>query len=150
MRRIYESVEFKGARGETLIKSLIDTGADISLIPPKIARQIGAWRTNQTINVKGIHGQSKVLPLCVVDIFFPSLNNIGGRFGVVVSDTEDTPMIGMDILKLLGITIDTKLNRLYVRNEIWEAFKTLAGVGLLIYGGLKLLETISEEERNHG
>ena len=150
MRRIYESVKFKGARGETLIKSLIDTGTDISLMPLKIARQIGAWRTNQTINVKGIHGQSKILPLCVVDIFFPSLNNIGGRFGVVVSDTEDTPIIGMDILKLLGITIDTKLNCLYVKNEIWEAFKTLAGVELLIYEGLKLLETISEEERNYG
>ena len=40
-------VKFKGARGETLIKSLINTGADISLIPLKIARQIGAWRTNQ-------------------------------------------------------------------------------------------------------
>jgi len=31
MRRIYENIKFKGARGEILIKSLIDTGADVSL-----------------------------------------------------------------------------------------------------------------------
>lgn len=144
--RTYQPVRFRGAEGEVIEEALIDTGASISLIPRKLAIKIGAWHTNQTINIVGIHRQSRVLPLGVVRVYFPSLNNIGGHFTVAVSDNEKEPIIGMDILRSLGISIDTTTSRLQVKNEIWEAFKTLSAFtvgGFLI---IKALDAIFKEK----
>jgi len=126
---------------------LIDTGADISIIPLKLAVMIGAWRTDQTINISGVHGQSRTLPLGVAHIYFPSLSEMGGRFVIAISDIEQKPIIGMDILRPLGINIDTRTHQLSVRNELWEAFKTLSGVGVLTFVGIKILESVFEEKR---
>jgi hypothetical protein len=46
----------------------------------------------------------------------------------------------MDVLKPLGISVDTASHQLSVKNEVWEAFKTLAAIGILVVGGVKLLE----------
>ncbi len=145
--RIYQIAKFQGARTKTQENVLIDTGADISLIPLSLAMEIGAWRTNQTINIVGIHKQSRKLRLGVVHIYFPSLNNIGGRFFTAISDKEQKPIIGMDILRPLGISIDTKRHQLLVRNEVWEAFKTLSAWGVLTYGGIKILEAIFSDKQ---
>ncbi len=145
--RIYQTIRFQGARNTAQQNALIDTGADISMIPLRLAAMIGAWRTDQTINIKGVHGQSRTLPLGVAHIYFPSLNDIGGQFYITISNIEQEPIIGMDILRPLGISIDTRNRRLSVRNEIWEAFKTLAGVGVLTFVGIKILESVFEENR---
>lgn len=144
--RIYVNVKFKGARGECIEKALIDTGAEISVIPLEVARKIGAWRTNQKTTLIGVHKQARTLPLGVLYVFFPSLNYIGGKFPVAISDVEEKPLIGMDILKPLGITIDTKTHKLLVRNEIWEAFKELAAWGVLFYAGIKILDSLFEQK----
>lgn len=143
--RIYQTIRFEGARNTIQENALIDTGAEISMIPLRLAQMIGAQRTDQTTNITGVHGQSRTLPLGVVYVYFPSLNNIGGRFLVAISDIDSEPIIGMDVMKPLGISIDTQTNQLSVKNEIWEAFKTLAGVGVLTFAGIKILESIFEE-----
>jgi len=135
--RICQTAKFQGARTKTQESALIDTGADISIIPLRLAMKIGAWRTNQTINIVGIHKQSRELPLGVAHIYFPSLNNIGGRFLIAISDKEQEPIIGMDILRPSGISIDTKTHQVSVRNEVWEAFKTLSAVGVFDLCGHK-------------
>ncbi len=105
------------------------------------------WRTNQTMNIVGVHGQSRTLELGVAGVYFPSLNNVGGRFPVAVSDiNQKQPIIGMDIMTPLGISIDTQPPQLSIRNESWEAFKTLAGVGVLVFAGIKILDSIFEEK----
>lgn len=144
--RIHININFKGSSGEVMGEALVDTGAEVSIIPLDLARQVGASHTNQDVNLIGIHGQSRRLPIGMINIFFPSLNNIGANFPVAVSDVEREPIIGMDILKPLGISIDTKTQQLSVKNEIWEAFKTLATAGVLIYAGIKILESIFEEK----
>ena len=141
--RIYADVKIKGARNEIIEKALVDTGADISLMPFSLARSIGAWRTNQQVDVAGIHGEARTLPIIVANLHFPSLNNIGGRLPFAMSNTERELIVGMDILNPLGIAIDTKTHQLSVKNEIWEAFKTLAGIGVLIFGAVKVLEALS-------
>ena len=153
--RIYPDVKLQGERNEIIERGLIDTGAEISLMPLSIAAKIGAWRTNQQTNVVGIHGEGRTLPIIVAHLYFPSLNNIGGKFPFAMSNTEQELsvgmdieqklIVGMDILKPLGITIDTKTHQLSVKSEIWEAFKTLTTVGVLVYGGLKLLDALSEQ-----
>lgn len=143
--RIYQAIKFKGARKAVQQKALIDTGAGISLIPLRLAKNIGAWRTNQNINIVGVHEQSKTLELGIAEVYFLSLNDIGGQFPVAVSDVEKEPIIGMDILKPLGISIDTATHQLSVKNEFWEAFKTLSGIGVLTFVGIKLMESVFEE-----
>ncbi len=145
--RIYQVIRFQGARNQTEERALIDTGADISMIPLRLAAMISAWQTNQTINISGVHGQSRTLPLGVARIYFPSLNDIGGQFYIAISNIEQEPIIGMDILRPLGVSIDIRNGRLLVQNEIWEAFKTLAGVGVLTFVGIKILESVFEENR---
>jgi predicted aspartyl protease len=145
--RIYKPIKFKGARRRITKQSLIDTGANISLIPIELARHIGAWRTNQNVNVKGVHGQQRPLPLGKIGIFFPDLGNKGGYFLVAVSDVEEVPIIGMDVLKPLGINIDTKTEELSIKHEVWEAFKTLSGIGIAFFLGVKIIEKLFEEEQ---
>ena len=65
---------------------------------------------------------------------------------MAVSDVEREPIIGMDVLKLLGVSIDTKTGELSIKNEIWEAFKTISGVGVALFIGTKILEKVFEDE----
>ena len=114
-------------------------------MPLSIAQTIGAWSTNQQTEVVGVHGQARTLPIIVAYLYFPSLKNVGGQFAFAMSNTEQELIVGIDILKPLGITIDTKTHQLSVKNETWEAFKTLSTVGLLVYCGIKILKKLSEQ-----
>ncbi len=143
--QIYHRVTLRGGRTEVVESALIDTGAELSLLPSRLAGWIGAWLTNYETTVVGVHGDGKTLPIVVSDLAFPQLNNVGGRFAFVVSESEGPLIVGMDILKPLGITIDTTNHQLGVKNEVWEAFKTLAGVGVLVVGGLKILAQLVDE-----
>ena len=143
--RMYEFVIFQGAKGKIKKKALIDTGAEISLIPIGLATEIGVERTNETRNLVGVHGQGRVLPLGLMGAFFPSLNNKGGQFFIAISDKEKEPIIGMNILRPLGISIDTKTSQLQVKNEIWEAFKTLSAVGVAAFLTIEVLKVILKE-----
>lgn len=141
---IYVEVHLQGETNFTSHSALVDTGAELSLIPSGIARNIGAWSTSQQTNVVGVHGQGRILPIVVANLYFPSLNNVGGEVAFAMSDVEQELIIGMDILRPLGITVDTKTSRLSIENEIWEAFKALATVGVLAWGGIKVLQKLSE------
>ena len=143
--RIYKPIKFQGRKGETVKNSLIDTGASISLIPIELARLVGARRTDHYVNVTGVHGQSRNLPIGQIGIFFPDLGDKGGNFLVAISDVEKDPIIGMDVLRPLGISIDTKTGELSIKNEIWEAFKTLSALGVAFFFGIKILEKLFEE-----
>jgi len=143
--RIYKRIKFRGAHDETIKESLIDTGASISIIPRELAITVGAWRTDQYTIITGVHGQLKDLPIGKIGIFFPALGDKGGYFLVAVSDVEEEPIIGMDVLKPLGISIETKTGELSVKNEIWEAFKTISGIGVAFFLGVKILEKLFEE-----
>lgn len=142
--RIYVEVQLHGETNSTSHSALVDTGAELSLIPSSIARNIGAWNTSQQMNVVGVHGQGRILPIVVTNLYFPSLNNAGGEVAFAMSDVEQELIVGMDILRPLGIIVDTKTSELSIKNEIWEAFKTLATVGVLVWGGIKALQKLSE------
>lgn len=143
---IYYNVKLQGARNEIMVNGLIDTGAEISLMPLSIGVKIGAWGTNQQINVVGIHGESRTLPIIVARLYFPQLNHMGGQFAFAMSNTGQEIIVGMDILNPLGISIDTKTHQLSVKNAIWEAFKELSASGVLFIAGVKLLQALSEKD----
>lgn len=138
--RIYQNIRFHGAINTVYGKALIDTGADISMIPLGLAEMIGALHICKVINIRGVFGQDRTLPLRTMCICFPSLKNIGMQIPVAVSDVEQIPIIGMDVLKPLGITIDTKTGQLSVKHEGWEVFKTMAGVVAIIIFGAEVVD----------
>ena len=146
--RIYAEVQLQGETTFISQNALVDTGAEISLIPSSIARNVGAWNTNQQTNVVGVHGQGRILPIVVANLYFPSLNNVGGEVAFTMSDVEQEVIVGMDILEPLGIIVDTKTGQLSIKNEIWEAFKILATVGVIAWGGIKALQKLSEQNQS--
>ena len=136
---IYVDVKLAGETTEIIENALVDTGAEISMMPLSIATNIGAWSTNQQTNIIGVHRQARMLPIIVASLYFPSLNNVGGQVAFAMSDIEQELIIGMDILKPLGIIVDTKTNKLTIKNEVWEAFKSIVTTGVIIYAGIKIL-----------
>jgi len=150
MSSIYVNVRISGARASSIVRSLVDTGAEVSLFPVNLAKRIGAWTTNRQITVVGVHGQSRTLLLIACRILFPSLGNLGGQVICAMIDENREPIIGMDVLRPMGVSINTKTGALSVRNEVWEAFKTLAGVGVAFYASISLLEAMSgSKKRRH-
>lgn len=144
--RIYKQILFQGAETEIIENALIDTGAEISMIPKGLANSIGAWHTNQNMDIIGVHNHKRTLPIGIANIYFSSLDDVGGQFSIAISDLEEEPLIGMDIMRPLGININTRTHKVTVNNETWEAFKTLSGI---IVGGfivVKALDAIFKEE----
>ena len=145
---ITKPIRFKGKFGELTVDSLIDTGASISMIPLDLAQQIGAWKTNDKIQIIGVNNQINLLPLGAIIVKFPMFNDVGGKLVVPVGDKETRPIIGMDIMNPLGIIIDTKTKSLSLRNTDNENLKNiLAGIGTatLFVGGTILVVKILEE-----
>lgn len=124
-------------------------GAQISVIPTQIGRKIGAVETGYFTNLVGYTNEirSKKVPLVVAQIYFPSVKK---RANVLFAMDKKTRkiLIGMNILSPLGIIPNPKTGKLEVKNEIWEAFKTLSGTGVVIYGAIKVTEAVIKEIRS--
>ena len=70
---------------------------------------------------------------------------------VAISDKETRPIIGMDIMNPLGITIDTKAKTLSLRNPDNDNLKNILAVignATLFVGGIILVVKILEEMFN--
>lgn len=147
MSSIYEKVRIGGVRERVIVHCLVDTGAEISLLPVNLARHIGVWETKRQITVVCVHNQSRTLQLIDCRIWFPSLGNVDGQVRFAMTDNDQEPIIGMDVLKRIGISINTKTGVLSIQNEVWEVFKTFAGAGLALYAGINLLEALSGNKR---
>lgn len=132
-------VFLQGSRGQVIANALIDTGAEVSVMPTGAAQEVGAWLTNYNQALTGIHGDTRAFAVVVANIEFSALK-VAGRFAFAMSDFTSEVIIGMDVLRPLGISVDTASHELSVKNAVWEAFKTLAAIGVIVVGGVKLLE----------
>jgi hypothetical protein len=139
------SVKLRGESNEIVLSALVDTEGETSMMHSTIARNLGVWLTNVLTNVEDVDGEVKTLPIVVAYLNFPSLMDIGGEFAFAMREEGEGLIVGRDILELLGITVDDRTHQLSIKNETWEAFKTLADVGVLIYAGVKRLEVLSRQ-----
>lgn len=111
----YENVVFRGEKTDVLELSLIDTGATISIIPRVLVEKIGAKIDGETSSYIVETNKIEKYPTCRIEICVPSLKD-GGKFIFMVrekGDRDNKPIIGMNILKSLGIIINTKNYELY-------------------------------------
>lgn len=146
--RINVDVQLEGETNLITQTALIDTGAEISIMPSSMARNIGVWSTNQQTNAVGVFGQGRTLPIIVADIHFPSLKNVGAQFPFAMSDVEQELIVGMDILTPLGVIVNTQTGQLSIKNETWEAFKILTAIGIIVWGGIKVVKKLSEQNQS--
>jgi len=138
--RIYTDLVFKSKRGVIKMRALVDTGATDSVIPDNIARLIIIHKTPFTTSLRGFmkNFRTPPAPIIIAETYFPTIRK-KGRFMYAMVHGADEIIIGMNILSLAGIHIDTRTGGLSVKNEIWEAFKTLSGIaglgaiGYLLY-----------------
>jgi len=68
-----QSIRFKGKFGKVTVGAFIDTGASISIVPLDLSQQIGAWKTNDKIQIIGVNNQMSLLLLCALIVEFPML-----------------------------------------------------------------------------
>ena len=119
------------------------TGADISIIPEALALQVGAPLTGKKMFIIDAHGNTEPHFLARSFVNFPSLNNAGGLFVVALKSDDSDPLIGIDVLKVLGISIDTSEKKLSINNKAWEVFKTLSAVGAIGYLGKLVIDALT-------
>lgn len=134
---IHALVDFSGANGWRRLRALVDTGAQLTLVPGQLAASLGAWPTGQTATLCGVHGDCRTLPTAMLRVHFAALGGKGWLFKVAVDANRGEPIIGMDVLGPLGIHIDTRTGHIAIKSEAWETFKTIAGIGA-VAGGVGL------------
>ena len=135
IQRINTDLVFGSKRGRIKMRALVDTGATISIIPDQIAHLIISNRTPYTVTLRGFIKtiQAPASPVIIIDTYFPAIRK-RGRFMYAVVHGANQILIGMNILSISGIYISARTGELSVRDETWEAFKTLSG--LVALGGI--------------
>ena len=137
--QIRKDIILEGAKSKC-VNALIDTGASITLLPKKLADEIGARYTGEKQPLSGIFDNSgDVGEVAIINVKFPFLNNLNYLARVAVSAKATDVLIGLDVLNPLKMTIDTDTHELSVKNEVVEFGKaSLMIVGGVVVAGLIL------------
>ncbi len=108
MGHVFVKARFVGDRGDKIADALIDTGATYTVIPRRLAEEIGAPRTGIYAEVKTANGVVKLELTHVV------LEMEGTRAleAVLVSDSLEIPLIGVRTLEGLGFRVDPTTGKL--------------------------------------
>lgn len=85
------------------IRMLIDTGADITLLPRKAVEQLGVSPlADQQYELLGFDGNKSIAPVVVLDMVFLQ-RTFRGRYLLI---DEDCGILGRDILNHLTLLLD--------------------------------------------
>jgi len=91
------------AREEIELTVLIDSGADVTLIPIHLLNAIGARQT-KTRQLRGVTGIAKRVGLYLVSIYVST--HIIHSVYVVAGDKKAEAILGRDVLNYLIVTLD--------------------------------------------
>lgn len=136
--QIRETISFEGKKGSKSVEALIDTGAEVTLIPKSLADELIDEYLEKKLRLKSASGHVTEANVAYMKVGFPSLNNISYVGEIAIIDNNDTILIGLDILNALNIHVDSKNRTIYLSNETLEAAKT----GLAVVGGVALIGTV--------
>ncbi len=102
-----------GTRVES--QMLVDTGADVSLIPPAIVDEINASPTGRTMEVVSFDGHKSARPIVAASMHLGRYK-INAEF-LLHDEGETTGIIGRNILNLLYVVLDGP-------NRVWSVGRT--------------------------
>ncbi len=107
MGHIYQEVRLRAEKTIT-IRMLVDTGATFSVIPPRLARELGIKRPRRSVSVRLADGGRVRLGADVAVL------QIDGREApaTILIGKVDEPLLGVEALEALGLVVDPQRKRL--------------------------------------
>jgi clan AA aspartic protease len=96
------------ARRSATASFLVDTGATHTIIPPSLARKVGAPTLPQRFEVSLADGTKRRLKACSVGV------NVAGRTGPTIALLlpRSEPLLGVETLEVLGLKVNPRTRRL--------------------------------------
>lgn len=95
------------ARRKASVDFLVDTGATYTVIPPELAKKIGAEPSSERFHVTLADGRARRLEACLVGV------ELAGRKGpttaLILPGAE--PLLGAETLEALGLRVDPRKRR---------------------------------------
>lgn len=147
--KIKKDIVFEGISGKS-VNAVIDTGASYTLLPKRIADEIGVRYTGERLKLGGAFlGLSDNTHIAIANIKFPFLNNLTYSSRIAVSERAKNTLIGMDVLNPLKIVVDTRTGELTIKDDLVELAKgglMVVGAGVVAYGLFKLFFGKNDEE----
>jgi clan AA aspartic protease len=100
---VYIDATFSGPSGSvTVRRALVDTGATLTVIPPKLLEQVGGKPLyRQPVHIAG----GKTIEADIASLLV-SINGRAGPAHVVVLEGQDVVAIGVETLEVLGLRVD--------------------------------------------
>lgn len=107
MVRIHQKVRLRAEKTIEL-RMLVDTGATFSVIPVRVARELGIKKPRRSVTVRLADGRKVRLGADV------ALLRIDGREAptTILVGNVDEPILGVETLEALGLVVDPKRKRL--------------------------------------
>lgn len=90
-------------RQQVVLKALVDSGADGTMVPLRALKQIGATQAGWT-NLRAISGFSYRVPVYIVRLSFGAA--AVGLFRVAGDKQNEMMILGRDVLNLFVVTLD--------------------------------------------
>jgi len=96
------------ARRSATVDFLVDTGATHSIVPPALARKVGAPTLPQRFEVSLADGRRRRLKACSMSV------SVGGRTGPTIALLlpGSDPLLGVETLEALGLKVNPERRRL--------------------------------------
>src|SRR6266516_780805 len=96
------------ARRSATVDFLVDTGATHSIVPPALARKVGAPTLPQRFEVSLADGRRRRLKACSMSV------SVGGRTGPTIALLlpGSDPLLGVETLEALGLKVNHERRRL--------------------------------------
>ena len=108
MGHIYADVEIRASRAARRVRMLVDTGAAYTIIPPRLADEIGLVRLPFRVSVMLADGRQAEVEAGVAEL------SVAGRRApvtVLVMEVAE-PLLGSESLGALGLRLDPSTGRL--------------------------------------
>jgi len=96
------------ARRSATAQFLVDTGATYAIVPPSLARQVGATALPARFRVSLADGSKRSLRACTMGIEL--CNRIGPMTALLLPGGE--PLLGVETLEVLGLRVNPSTRRL--------------------------------------